>query len=129
MYKNKQKTVCLNLKSLLALALLTASLAGFAGAGSALAAGFTGPGPDLVTVQQVRGMNDDAGVTLKGNIIKNLGGESYTFQDATGSIEVEIDHEIWRGQQVGPDDTVLISGEVDKDWNQITIDVDSLVKQ
>lgn len=114
---------------MLALMVLGASLAGAFSAETARAAGFTGPGPDLITVQQARTMNDDTIVALKGNIIKNLGGESYTFQDATGTIEVEIDHEVWRGQQVGPDDIVLITGEVDKDWNHITIDVDTLVKQ
>ncbi|MDR0685538.1 MAG: NirD/YgiW/YdeI family stress tolerance protein [Spirochaetaceae bacterium] len=83
----------------------------------------------LVTVQQALTLHDDAALSLKGNIIGHLGGESYTFKDATGTMEVEIDDEVWRGQQIGPDDPVLISGEVDRDWRRITIDVDRLVKQ
>lgn len=136
MPKNNKKTIGFSLKSLFTLALLTLTLA-CAGAGSALAAegyapqkaGFTGPGPDLVTVQQALTMGDDAIVSLRGNIAKSLGDEHYLFQDATGSIEVEIDDDDWRGQQVGPEDTVLITGEVDRGWSKITIDVDRLVKQ
>lgn len=91
--------------------------------------GFSGPGPDLVTVQQAMQMRDDSRVTLKGNIIKSLGDEDYLFQDATGTIQVEIDHEVWRGQNIGPQDLVVISGEVDKDWNHTSVDVSTLVKQ
>lgn len=91
--------------------------------------GFTEPCPELFTVQQVEKMRDDSQVTLKGNIIKRLGKEKYLFQDATGSIEVEIDDKIWRGQTISPKDTVTIYGEVDKDWNHTSIDVDSINKQ
>ena len=85
--------------------------------------GFTGPGPDLVTVAQASSMSDDARVAIKGSIVKSLGGEHYLFQDGTGSIEVEIDHDIWRGLQVGPNDVVIIYGEVEKEWMHREIDV------
>lgn len=132
---SKQKTFAVNLKTLFALAVISAALGVFSIAGQAVAAesygahGYTGPGPDLVTVQQALSLPDDSGVTLKGKIVKSLGDESYTFQDATGSIEVEIDHEIWRGQQVGPNDTVVIIGEMDKDWTKTSVDVSSLILQ
>jgi uncharacterized protein (TIGR00156 family) len=90
--------------------------------------GFSGPGPDLVTVQQALTMWDDARVTLRGNITHSLGDEDYIFADATGSIEVEIDHHVWRGQQITPQDEVIISGEVDREWNHVSIDVSSVVK-
>lgn len=90
--------------------------------------GFSGPGPDLVTVQQALAMRDDARVSLQGSITRSLGDETYMFVDATGSIEVEIDHRVWRGQQITPQDVVVISGEVDGEWNHVSIDVSSVVK-
>ena len=91
--------------------------------------GFSGPGPALVTVKQALEMPDDAKVTLKGKIVKSLGDDSYVFQDATGTIEVEIDHDVWRGQNITPEDVVVITGEMDKDWNHKAIDVSSLTKE
>ncbi|MDI5434721.1 NirD/YgiW/YdeI family stress tolerance protein, partial [Salmonella enterica subsp. enterica serovar Kentucky] len=41
----------------------------------------------------------------------------YVFKDATGTINVDIDHKRWNGLTVTPQDTVEIQGEVDKDWN------------
>lgn len=101
---------------------------GFAGAGKGQG-GFTGPGPALTTVQQAREMRDDSHVALRGNIVQHLGKDKYLFRDGTGTVTVEIDHDKWAGQDVGPDDTVEIYGEVDKDWNSVEIDVDRLVKQ
>lgn len=91
--------------------------------------GFTGPGPAVVTVKQALEMRDDAKVTLRGNIVQHLGGDKYLFKDATGTVKVEIDDDEWGGQSVGPDDTVELYGEVDKDWNSVEIDVDRLVRQ
>lgn len=91
--------------------------------------GFTGPGPAVVSVEQARGMRDDAKVHLSGNIIQHLGKDKYLFRDASGTIHVEIDHDKWGGQSVGPEDLVEIYGEVDKDWNSVEIDVDRIVKK
>ncbi|MFD1261041.1 YgiW/YdeI family stress tolerance OB fold protein [Entomomonas asaccharolytica] len=123
----------------IATALLTlGSTAAFAQQG-----GFTGPsssttekggysGPrattSVTTVEQAKQMRDDSKVTLRGNIVKHLGKEKYTFKDNTGEITVEIDDDDWRGVTVGPNDLVEIYGEVDKDWNSVEIDVDTIRK-
>ncbi|HEE1278117.1 TPA: NirD/YgiW/YdeI family stress tolerance protein, partial [Klebsiella pneumoniae] len=39
-----------------------------------------------------------------------------------------IDHKRWNGVTVGPQDTVEIQGEVDKDWNSVEIDVKQIRK-
>ena len=118
------------LRGMAAALVITAALAAFAtGALAAQGGGFSGPGPDLVTVKQALEMRDDTRVTLKGSIVRSLGDEAYTFKDATGTIEVEIDNEIWRGLNVGPEDIVVISGEIDRDWNHISVDVSSISKQ
>ena len=91
--------------------------------------GFSGPGPAAMSVKQALEMRDDAKVTLRGNIVQHLGGDMYLFRDATGTVKVEIDDDEWNGQTVGPEDTVELYGEVDKDWNSVEIDVKRLVKQ
>ncbi len=92
--------------------------------------GFSGPGSEvaIVSVQQAKGMNDDAMVILQGNIQKKVGDELYLFSDGTDTILVEIDDDDWNGLNIGPDDMVEISGEVDKGWTSIEIDVDQIKK-
>ena len=102
---------------------------------SALASGFTGPqqaggfqGPGLApsSVAEALQLNDDTPVVLVGQIEKSLGAEKYLFKDASGSVTVEIDNEDWRGVTVTPKDTIVIQGEIDKDFFKTEIDVDSV---
>lgn len=87
---------------------------------------FTGNG-DVVTVQQVKDQqNDGSYVTLEGFIVKRLGDELYLFRDDTGEIEVEIDDEVWQGQQVDANTKVQIQGEVDEDLTSVTIEVEKV---
>ncbi|SBV91287.1 conserved hypothetical protein [uncultured delta proteobacterium] len=124
------KTAALQKKSAITALVLAGALTLLpAGAFSASTGGFKGPAADLATAKQASQMRDDAKVTLKGNIVKSLGDETYTFQDASGTIEVEIDDDVWRGQTIVPGDVVVISGEVDKDWTHTSVDVSSITKQ
>ena len=88
--------------------------------------GFVAPQSQIVTVEQANGMDDDAFVMLKGNISKSLGDEMYVFTDSTGDIVVEIDDDDWNGQNISPEDVVIITGEVDKGFTSIEIDVDEI---
>lgn len=90
--------------------------------------GFSGPGLESSSVEQARGMRDDAQVILRGNIVRHLGKDKYLFKDETGTINVEIDRDKWGGLTVTPSDVVELHGEVDKDWNSVEIDVDRVVK-
>lgn len=116
----------MTLASLMAASLLTISTAAFAQNNPQ--GGFKGPNAEIavVSVEQAKGLNDDTMVILKGNIKQGLGNEMYLFQDSTGTINVEIDDEDWNGLNVGPDDVVIIKGEVDKGWTKIEIDVDEV---
>lgn len=95
---------------------------------SGYSGGYSGPGPALVTVEQAKGMSDDAMVALKGNITQHLGGKKYEFKDATGTITVEISGKRWQGQNIGPDDLVEIHGEIDKEWTSIKIEAKRIIK-
>ena len=89
--------------------------------------GFNGPGPSITSVSQAKQMRDDSHVMLRGNIVQHLGSEKYLFQDSTGTVTVDIDKEDWGGQNITPQDTVEIFGEVDKDWNSVEVDVARVV--
>lgn len=92
-------------------------------------AGYTGP-VAFQTVSQVLQMRDDAPVVMEGNIVRFLGGEKYEFVDKTGSVTIEIDDDYtWEGQSVGPDDTVVIYGEGDRDFKDFKVDVDRVIKK
>lgn len=102
--------------------------------GPASTSGFNGPSAEAqsgtITVEQAIAARDDSKVILEGTIVKHLGGEKYLFKDATGEIEIEIDHDDWNGVQVGPTDTVVIYGEVDHHRHRATdIDVDRIIKK
>lgn len=91
--------------------------------------GYTGDGARQVTVAEALKMPDDAWVSLTGKIDRQIGDEKYQFSDGTGTIIVEIDDEDWRGLSVGPNDTVIIQGEVDRELTRREIDVKHIVKK
>ncbi|MDR1215550.1 MAG: NirD/YgiW/YdeI family stress tolerance protein [Treponema sp.] len=90
--------------------------------------GYRGPNASIVTVETAKGMRDDYPVTLQGKIEQSLGDEKYLFADDTGSIIVEIDNRLWRGLSIDHNDTVEITGEVEKGFTKIEIDVSSIKK-
>ena len=73
-------------------------------------------------------MKDDTKAVLRGNIVRQVKHEKYLFKDSTGEIVVEIDDDDWGGVTVGPNDTVELIGEIDKDFNKIEFDVDIVKK-
>lgn len=96
------------------------------------AGGFTGPGavqmPTTVAqVKNLKAFSDDIPVKLTGKITQSLGDELYTFQDSTGQITVEIDHDKWFGLQANPNTIVVINGELDNEFTGKKIDVDRIL--
>jgi uncharacterized protein (TIGR00156 family) len=90
--------------------------------------GFSGGEDVILTVEQVKSMNDNSKVWVEGAIIQKNGDEKYMFQDPTGTIMVEIDDDAWHGLVVGPTDTVRIYGEVDHGLFNTEIDIDYIEK-
>lgn len=109
---------------------LAAQQGGFSGpsATQTQGGGFVGPNGSSTTVESAKSLRDDAWVTLRGNIVERISDDLYVFKDATGTINVDIDHKRWNGLTVTPQDTVEIQGEVDKDWNSVEIDVKQIRK-
>ena len=90
--------------------------------------GFVGPNGTVTTASNAKTMRDDTWVTLRGNIIERVSDDLYIFKDASGTVNVDIDHKRWNGQTITPQDVVEIQGEVDKDWNSVEIDVKQIRK-
>jgi uncharacterized protein (TIGR00156 family) len=75
--------------------------------------GAVSPSAHLLTVADLlRNPVDALKVTLRGNIIRKIGGDKYDFSDGTGEIRVDIDHSEWPAEPVNEKTTVEIIGEV-----------------
>lgn len=91
------------------------------------AGGFKGPDNlQLTTVTNAASLPDDTPVKLQGYIVKSLGDERYEFRDQTGTLVVEIDNEDWRGVEATPETRIELRGEIDKEWNKVEVDADSV---
>lgn len=101
---------------------------GFNGPGTTQNGGFNGPNSSAVSVENAKKLNDDAPVTLRGNIVERVSDELYLFKDASGTINVDIDNKRWNGATITPQDVVEIQGEVDKGRNSVEIDVKRINK-
>lgn len=90
--------------------------------------GFNNVNARISGVADIDKMNDGAWVKLRGSIVERLSGDHYLFRDASGSVDVEIDHKYWNGVTASPQDEVEIQGKVDKEWNQVNVDVKQIRK-
>ncbi|GHV93733.1 protein YgiW [Spirochaetia bacterium] len=90
--------------------------------------GYNGPGLAVITVAEARNLSDDSPVKLRGNIVQFLGDKKYLFQDSSGTITVEISPKIWGGLTVDQNDVVEITGEIDKNFRKIEVEVKSIKK-
>jgi uncharacterized protein (TIGR00156 family) len=89
---------------------------------------YSGSSRSVVTVEQARSMRNDTKATLRGKIVQHLGGKRYMFQDATGSIEIEISDKRSRRQNIGLNDLVEIYGEVDRERARVKIEAKRITK-
>lgn len=90
--------------------------------------GFKADHTSVVTVKQAEEMKDDSWITVRGKLEKQIGYEDYLFRDQTGTMKVEIDRKHWNGQTISPQDNVELTGELDKDFNSVELDVKQVKK-
>lgn len=91
--------------------------------------GFQGPMANsaISTVSSAKLAWDDSHVTLIGFVTQRVSDDKYIFQDQTGEILVEIDHEVFAGRLITPQTPIRIFGEVDRElFERTKIDVDWL---
>ena len=108
-------------------ALAVGSVAALA-TGPASQGGYSGPGPAVMSVQDVLTMRDNAPVVMRGHIVQHLGKDKYLFRDASGTIRVDIGSDRWPTQAINPNNLIELHGDVDKDWNSVEVEVKRVVK-
>jgi uncharacterized protein (TIGR00156 family) len=73
-------------------------------------------GPSLtgfaISVADVRDAPMGNTVAVTGHIINHVQGQSYTFEDRTGRIRVQIDPGLWKGRSITPKTRVRLTAEV-----------------
>lgn len=85
----------------------------------------------VIDIKSAKLLPDDSPVTLEGYIVdyaKTLDQNEYIFSDNQETIKVEIDPDVWRNQTVNPKTKIRITGELDRnDFNQtVEVEVDYL---
>ncbi|MBQ8661346.1 MAG: NirD/YgiW/YdeI family stress tolerance protein [Alphaproteobacteria bacterium] len=77
----------------------------------------------VMTVSQIGNIEEDATVTLRGNLTQNLGNDTYVFTDSTGNINAVIEAGDWNGTTFNPDTVVFVTGQVNKNGDITELDV------
>ncbi|MDX2226868.1 MAG: NirD/YgiW/YdeI family stress tolerance protein [Verrucomicrobiae bacterium] len=100
--------------------LLTLALMGFALTTSGLTAGSLTGDPDnnkwkITTVQWIKGTknqlkDDDRYAVLIGKVTKKIDGDTYLFNDGTGTIELDSDIDL------PVDSNIVVRGHIDQAW-------------
>jgi uncharacterized protein (TIGR00156 family) len=90
--------------------------------------GYKGPGAVAITVAEAKNLHDDTPVILRGKIKRFLGDEKYLFSDDSGTIFIEIDNSVWGTLSVDENDLVEITGEIDKDYSGLEVEVKTISK-
>ena len=107
--------------------LFIVALLGFFSVSNVFAAGFNGQ-TNKTSVTEALKRPDDSYVTIEGNIVKRLSSDKYLFKDSTGTITVEIDNEKWGNTDVSEKDILELSGEIERKFNSVHLDVDTIKK-
>lgn len=91
------------------------------------AAGFTGQNARY-SIKDALKQPDNSYVTVQGSIVKKLSSDKYLFKDTTGTMTVEIDNEKWGNVEASQKDTLELTGEIERKFNAIHLDVDTVIK-
>lgn len=91
--------------------------------------GFVDKKIQMMSISDVKKQPDDTYVAMQGYVTKRLSKNTYSFSDGTEQIDVEIKGKVWQGQNVSPQDKVMIEGEVDREDGMIIVEVWSIRKQ
>ena len=104
-----------------------AAILSFFSISNVLAAGFNGQ-TEKTSIAEALKRPDDSYIKIEGNIIKRLASDKYLFKDTSGTMTVEIDNEKWENIDVSEKDTLELSGEIERKFNSIHLDVETVKK-
>ena len=91
--------------------------------------GFFDEANAIKNVKDAQNAKDDAPIMIEGKILKQVGKNDFIFQDATGQIQIDVSKKAWQGQEITPNDNIVIYGKVDKEWNKTELDVKRIQKK
>ena len=94
---------------------------------TANAGGFNGQ-TQKASIVEALNLPNDSYVTVQGNIVKRLSSDTYMFKDNSGTMTVEIDNTKWGALVVNEKDTLELTGEIERKFNQVQLEVDSVKK-
>ena len=70
----------------------------------------TGPAAPANVAAILKNPVDDQAVVLRGNLLRKVGNEKYTFSDGTAEIRVEIDDKVFMNRKIDARTQVEIRG-------------------
>ncbi len=76
---------------------------------------------EAVAVNTLDKVQDDSVVLLQGNLIKQVGKNTYLFKDASGEMELIVPRHHFRGM-ISPQDEVKIVAEVEKSFGKTEVE-------
>lgn len=74
--------------------------------------------PNVISVKDAVAAKDDTVVILKGNLVKRIDDDKFTFKDASGTVTIEIDDDIvnrMSNAYITPEDEIIVEGKLDKE--------------
>lgn len=80
----------------------------------------------LTATHQLAQLSTGTWVTLQGNIIRQTGKKTWELRDRTGTVQLQIDDEVWQGQEVKPDDLISVNGTLLHHGKSLLVDVKKL---
>lgn len=84
------------------------------------------PASGLMSVSEALNARDNSLVAINATLVKPLGREKYEFQDASGSITVEIDEDISRHIVLKNGQSVTLYGEIEREYKGIELEADHI---
>lgn len=69
---------------------------------------------ETMTIAQVRNLQDDSPVLMKGYIVERLDVLDYVFKDDTGRINLKFGEGIWFEQEPNPTQRVIVQGHLER---------------
>ena len=81
----------------------------------------------IMTIREVRDMDNGAKVTVQAQISKGLGAGKFALEDPTGPIKTKIDKSLWPdGKPAGDGVTITVSGTLLKRGNLVEIEAETV---
>ena len=81
----------------------------------------------IMTIQEVRDMDNGAAVTVQAEITKGLGAGKFALEDSTGPIKVKIDKDLWPDGKPARDGALItVSGTLHKRGNLVEIEAEKV---